>query len=679
MLRGQMARVQVQAQAAAMRGGLDLVSPPGYAKPGTARFSLNYEPEVGGGYRRVGGIERYSGQFQPHLADYTLLAADGGYTGVIVGNTVTGGTSGATGVVCFINEAENQLAVTKIVGGPFVEEVLTVSAVAVGTVTGVGPAVDGFEDNVISAAAAAIYRVDIAQPTGTGPIRGVAILNDVVYCWRDTAGGLATYKATAAGWELVPLYSVVSFDGGSAAYPDGGTLTQGGNTATIRRVVLESGDWGAGTAAGRFIISDITGSFSAAVAGGSGVCNLLGGAAQITQFSGGRVRSVVYNFTASLNTRRLYCCDGVNQEWEFDGSVIVPIATGMGGVRATAVAAHKNHLFYAYRSSLQHSGLGLPYRWSPLFGAGELGAGDTITNLVGVSGSESSAALIALCQDSAWVLYGSSAADWQFTRISEEAGAQADSAHEYGGVLSFDRDKFRQFKPTDTFGNFSYESSSFLVDPLIRGAVAKTAVLVKTRSLYRCFFSDGLALVGLATGGPIEWMPIDYDRTIEVAIGGEINGQHRVFYGSFDGWVYEADVGRSFDGDEIAAGMRLSSLNQQSNVTLKQYRHVEIESQTESAFALAVAAEFSDSDPNSAGVTTSSLNSYRRIYGAGLFWDFESWDRSYWDVALANRVRYAVHGQGRSISILVRSNSANELPHTIKSMTLLYTPRRLAR
>jgi hypothetical protein len=90
-------------------------------------------------------------------------------------------------------------------------------------------------------------------------------------------------------------------------------------------------------------------------------------------------------------------------------------------------------------------------------------------------------------------------------------------------------------------------------------------------------------------------------------------------------------------------------------------------------------AEFSDSDPDYAVVETTNMQNFRKQYGAGLFWDFQSWDRAYWDVALANRVRYPVHGQGRSITILVQSIATNELPHTLKSNTLLYTPRRLAR
>lgn len=671
------ATARVDTQAVILDGGLDLISPPGYAKPGTVKFAINYELEFGGGYRRVGGFERFDGRPAPHLADYVLLEASAGFSGVSVGDTATGATSGATGYVCYVTAT--RIGLTMVAGGPFGLEVINVGGSPVGTVTDDAPEIDGFTDNILAAAAAGPYRDAIQKPPGTGPIRGVAVLNNVVYCWRDVAAELVTYKQGPTGWTVVPLYHQISFDAGAALYAEGSTLSQGGATATVKRVVTESGDWNAGTAAGRLIIDPIAGAFVAGAAAGGGAVNLLGPATQITMFAGGRVDSVVYNFTASQATRRLYCCDGVNAEWEFDGDVLVPISTGMGAVRATRVLAHKNHLFLAYRSSLQHSALGDPYNWTPLLGAGELNTGDPITNLRSVSGSESAAALMAICQDSAWVLYGSSSADWQFVRVSEEAGAQAFSAQEVGGILAFDRDDFRRFRATDTFGNFGYESESRAVQPIVAGATVKCSVLSKNKSKYRCFFSDGLCLVATPVKRGFGWMPIDYGRVIECAVGAEINGQYRIFMGDADGWVLEADVGRSFDGAAVQAGIRFSSQNQGSNVTEKQYRHVELESLAESAFSMAVAAEFSDADPDLAVVETTSMLNFRQQYGAGLFWNFNSWDRAYWDVSLANRARYPVHGKGRSITLLVQSEADDELPHTIKSNTLLYTVRRMAR
>lgn len=663
-----------------MAGGMDMISPAGYAKPGTCRYTSNYEHEFGGGYRRVGGFERYSGQPAPSAAEYALLEASAGFTSVAIGNTVTGDTSGATGIVFYISDDSKQIALTKVTGSAFTEEQLRVAGTPIGTVTEEQPAVNGFIDNKMSAGAADVYRADIAKPPGSGPIRGAAILNNVTYCWRDSGANLVTYKATSTGWQVVPLFNQVAFTAGSVAPTEGAVLTQGGASATVKRVVLQSGSWAGGTAAGRLVIAPIAGTFAAGVAGGTGVCTLSGPAAAIQMLAGGRVSSVVYNFTASLSTKRLYCCDGVNSEFEFDGTVLVPITTGMGSIKAKHVICHKKHLMYLFNGSLQHSGIGLPYQWSPVVGAAELGTGDIGTNLVTIRGSEAAAALLVICQDSAWVLYGNSEADWNFVQISEELGAQPYSAQELTTPLAFDRNDFTKWRPTQAFGNFSFDSASRAIEPLIRGGAVKASVLVKDKSKYRCLFGDGFFVTGTPIEkGDIAWMAGNYGRTMECAVGGEIDGTYRIFYGDADGWVLEADVGRSFDGKPIEATLRQASMNQKSSVVIKQYRRAELEIESESAFELSVAAEFSDGSAEAFGLAVEGDQTDLRQYGAGLFWDFENWDRAYYDAPSVGRPAFSINGQGRSVSLVIRSVSATELPHTIKSGTLLYTPRRLAR
>lgn len=297
-----------------------------------------------------------------------------------------------------------------------------------------------------------------------------------------------------------------------------------------------------------------------------------------------------------------------------------------------------------------------------------------------VRGSESAAALLVICQDSMWVLYGNSESDWNFVQISEEAGAQAYSAQELTTPLAFDRNDFTKIKPTQAYGNFSFDSASRAIEPLIKGAVVKDSVLVKDKSKYRCLFNDGFFVTGTPIEkGEIAWMPGNYGRTMECAVGGEIDGVYRIFYGDADGWVFEADVGRSFDGEEIEATLRQASMSQRSSMVIKQYRRAELEIEAESAFELSVAAEFSDGSAEAFGLTVEGDETPLRQYGSGLFWDFENWDRAYYDAPTTGRPAFSINGQGRSISLVIRSLSASELPHTIKSGTLLYTPRRLAR
>ena len=98
---------------------------------------------------------------------------------------------------------------------------------------------------------------------------------------------LAWQITSAAGWVLVPLMEQISFTAGTTAYTEGSTLTQGAVSSTVKRVVLESGTWGGGTAAGRLIID--------ARMIGQALTNLLKNAFEATPAGGGRCRPKVLN------------------------------------------------------------------------------------------------------------------------------------------------------------------------------------------------------------------------------------------------------------------------------------------------------------------------------------------------------------------------------------------------
>lgn len=682
--------VRNDADVVVLQGGVDLISPPGQAAPGTLRFAINYEADFGGGYSRIGGFERFDGRPRPHLATYVILEAVSTFD-ITVGATVQGSESGAEGKVIWVSPDSTRIALTRLLPGFSFEadEDILLSSTPRGTIANPSPAIDPFLDNDIAYLAAEEYRQFIQKPPGAGPILGVATLNNQVYAWRNEAdlSALRIYRATSSGWTQVDLNFRISFENGTAIYNDATTLTQGSVSANILRVVVTGGEWGAALPAdqarGYFIIEEpVGGSFVAGVATGFGGCTLTGPETPITlaPVLQGKLQIVSHNFFGTANTRRLYGCDNTNKEFEFDGTVYVPLETGVPStVKAQHVAVHKNHLFFSYGSSLQFSGVADPYKWTPLFGAGEIATGDIITNFVAVAGSETSDALMVMCRDSVFVLYGTSEQDWDLKKISDEAGAQPYSGQPMLGPVAFDRDGFNRYRPTDTFGNFAFETASRAIDPLVKNSTVSCSVLAKNRGIYRCFFTDGLFISATPMGDRLVWMPCDYGRLINVVWGGEVAGQYRIFMGDLEGWVFEADVGRSFDGEEVDAGMRLSSLYQRSPVTLKQYRWSELMTEAGSAFELAVGAEFSDSDPDQAAVTQAQLTSFKKQYGVGLFWDFNSWDRAYWDGAAQNQVRYDTEGNGRSMSLLVRSQSDREQPHVLKTLHVIYSVRRLAR
>lgn len=193
-------------------GGLDLVSIPSMIKPGRLISAINFEPDSNGGYRRIAGIERYDGQPRPSDANYSVV------TGTVLGpllvnDTITGVTSGATAVVVTL-VSSTKFVVTKV-SGTFVAETYNVSGSPYGTITSV---IQDNEENLelhatYKAAAADAYRADILTVPGSGYVRGVVYYQGGLYAFRDNAGGTACvmHKATAAGWSSVSFGQELHF------------------------------------------------------------------------------------------------------------------------------------------------------------------------------------------------------------------------------------------------------------------------------------------------------------------------------------------------------------------------------------------------------------------------------------------------------------------------------------
>lgn len=197
-----------------MKGGLNQVSPALTIAPGMAVDCVNFEPSIYGGYKRIGGYERFDGRTAPSDSDYYIaVVVLNAPASVAVGNTITGATSGATAVVLAVNGI-TELVITRVTGS-FVAENITVSAVVKGTIGGI--AINAASTPLLHATyrglAADNYRASITTVPGSGPVRGVKYYNGDVYAFRDNAGATACimHKATTSGWSAVTFGREIQF------------------------------------------------------------------------------------------------------------------------------------------------------------------------------------------------------------------------------------------------------------------------------------------------------------------------------------------------------------------------------------------------------------------------------------------------------------------------------------
>lgn len=670
---------QTKTQNFTLVGGLDVETAQYSRAPGLCMGGYNYESSQETGYERIGGYERFDGRPRPSDATYKILQASSTFTGVSVGDIVNGQTSSATGKVIEVR-ASNQLVLTKVTGTFTAGENIRVGVTVKGVYASDASNINSFDDNTYSALAAADYRSDIGAVPGSGPGRGVAVLNGTVYAFRDNAGGtaLGIYKSTASGWSAITLYKEVSFTAGSGAAPaEGATITKGAVSATVKRVVLQTGTWAGGTAAGRFIISNVTGGNFSAGAFTAGVAATCSGAeTQISLLPGGRLDHVVYNFTGATTTERIYGCDGVNPGFEFDGDVLVPIRTGMTLDTPRHVACHRNHLFFAFKGSAQHSGIQAPYQWTVVTGAAELTVGQDITGFANLPGDVDSAPLMIFSDTRTTVIYGTSSADWKPTTYSTSIGAQRWSSQNIGNPVVLNSLGITPVIQTAEFGNFVIPPASDRVRSYLKSKTTTASVVNRNVNRLRYFFSDGDGMSVTAVGDKLSFMPIHYGSlVVRCATEAQISGVSRNFFMSDDGYVYEGDVGRSFDGSAIEAWVKLAFNHVASPMLKKRFRKVSIEAKPQSACSFSVQGEYSLGVIDISPTATTSVS----FAGNGGLYDISNWDQCYYDAPAQTVQGVRMDGVGTSLSLTIYHTSAKELPHLLQSVTTSYTPRRLER
>lgn len=748
-------------------GGLDQITPPIELTNGTLRYSTNVEVGVRGGYSRIGGYERYSGQVRPSSAQYTVLPAT--ITGAIaIGATITNNAGTVSATVIAVESAA--VVVTKIAGGSFTPGTLRIGGLAVATQTS-AQMTNGASTAKLSATylnlAADSYRADIGAVPGSGRVLGVHQYKGKVYAFRNNAGGTAAvmHVNSAAGWVPVPMgrelkfmqrqsvvtitiaapgvvswashglaagqkvtfsttgalptgitagvtyyvlapaagtFQLAATSGGAAITTTGtqsgvhtayltpsqifdGDIVTGltsGATMTVTRAALSGGTWTT-AASGSLVAATVTGAFTPGEAlqvGGVTIVSAFAADAAITLMPSGRYEFQNHNFGGQAGTLRMYGVDGVNRGFEFDGTVFVPITTGMALDAPVYLRINKNQLFYAFASSLQHSGIGDPYSFAPIFGASELACGDTITGMLAVPGSDGGGAMATFTQNRTLVLYGNSVDDWNLVTYSEEAGAYPYTMQYVRDGIVFDAQGITTLTTTQRFGNFQSAVISDLIGPYLADKITMSSAscTVRRKNQYRLFFDNGEAVYVTYGDGKILGMTTVFlsDPVMCISSMEGASGLEEIYFGSKDGFVYQMDIGTSFDGESIDWSALLSFNHFGGPRQLKRFRKTAIDVSAQGY------AEFNFSTSLSYGSTefaSSAISSLISGTSGGAFWDSFTWDQFYWDGQALLPAEADTVGTAENISLIFSGSSDQYLPFTLNSAVMHFTPQRLLR
>lgn len=689
---------QVKTDVIPLTGGMDSVTTPILVKPGRVISSSNFEPDIFGGYRRMFGIERFDGQTSPSDAKYHIFTCD--ITGsVTAGDTLTGSTSGATAVALLV-VSSTEIVVTKVTG-TFVSEDFEVSAVVEGTVSSVDQeaASTGALHATYKNLAADEYRGDITTVPGSGAVRGVHYYAGDLYAFRDNAGATACvmHKATASGWSAISFGREIQFDNAVGEIFEGDTVTglTSGASGVVQRALLRTGTWSS-AGVGTLVFDSVTsGPFTdgeALQVSAATKADADGADSAITLSPGGRFEFDNVNFFGTSDSLRMYCADGVNELGEFDGTRWVPIRTGITGAKPKFVTGHRNHLFTAIDSSIQHSGVASPYSWTALTGAAELALGAECTGLLPQTGDASSGALVASTNDKIFILYGTSSADWNLVTHSPDSGARAYTLQNIGFAHFLDTKGVTQLITSQAFGGFQLNVLTQAVQQFVdsKRGLEKATCIVRNTNQYRIFFSDGSGLICQVIPNSSSYspkfgaiMPFDYGaytmNTIHSCI--DTSGIERLFGAGDDGYVYELDKGSSFDGDVISAYFMTVFAHSKSPRVKKRYLRTILQFRAENTADLAVGYDLSygNLDPGYGEAVSIGQNMNKSVQSAGGLWDTFDWDSFTWDSSYAQEINVDTKGRGESLALIVSSETDENEPYTIHTAITHYSVGRLNR
>ena len=699
-----------------LAGGLDLVSSALTVKPGRCLAMVNFEPGIAGGYRRCDGFERFDGRPKPSDATFIGFEIDDG-TYLTEGETITGGTSGATGTVVAISG--DWVAVTKVTGTFVDGESLNGGVAEIRSEPLENNAPDQNTEDEFLLAAQEEYRGDIDVVPGAGPVRGAWRRAGTVYAIRDiddSSNVARIYQSSSSGWTTsgITMCQYIYFDAGGAgsaqALPAEGATINGatsGATAIVHRVIEHGGATGTNDAYGYLVLRSVTGTFQnneSLRVGATAFALAAGANATFSLPREGRYRFINHNFFGGSGTRRTYAVNGVGPAFEIDedhrvSPLLLPLVAEDDQPSANTpffIAEHRNYLFLAFPGgSLVHTVVGEPLIVNGFLGAAEFGIGDEITSLSSSAGN----VLVITTDGFTKGLYGSSPEDWDLKPLASKTGGKLNGVQQLDTVYALDDLGISSLARVQSFGDFAAATVSQFVQPLVKAMRLRLtdSTTVRGSSQVRFYFDDASCLVmyvpsaGEANQSGVPGRPefgyLSYPFEVSQVYNSEDEtGQERTYFVSEDaeaeGLVFEDQIGTSFDGDEIQSYLRLAFNHLGSPSYRKHFHRLLLELETPRQIELQIVQDLAygaQENSSASSNQTSSDIDQTTIFGAGGFWDSSNWDEFIWDGQSIATAQAVLNGSGENIGFVIFNESAVAEPFTLQGLTIHYSLRRLQR
>jgi hypothetical protein len=172
-------------------------------------------------------------------------------------------------------------------------------------------------------------------------------------------------------------------------------------------------------------------------------------------------------------------------------------------------------------------------------------------------------------------------------------------------------------------------------------------------------------------------MPFNYGTTYMNTVNScvDINGIERIFASGSDGYVYELDVGTSFDGNNIPAHILTSFNCNKYPRNRKHYHRAVFQASCGNTATVNIGYDLSYASID----TKAGLRTSQTLIGNGSYWEAFIWNQFTWDTPYITDYVIDTPGDGTNINLLAYGDSAVDDPYTILSAICSYSIGRLER
>jgi len=414
---------------------------------------------------------------------------------------------------------------------------------------------------------------------------------------------------------------------------------------------------------------------------GTSIYSATPGGSSWTSIDSGRTNAGKYNFERFNfdGTDKIIVVDGVNAPTVFNSSFSATDVSDSSVVGSRFVVSHRNHMFYAGKSTTkQEVVFSQPFdedAFNSGSGAGSFKVDDEITGIKVFRDD-----LFIFCETRIFKLSGSSSANFAVTDVTRDIGCiNGDTIQEFAGDLIFlGPDGLRTIAGTARIGDVELGTISSNVQSIFNDNIASAtefdSVVITDKTQYRIFFTKSnvgeiqtKGVICVLKGTKFEFSEI---QGIRPACTDSFvsEGNVLVLHGAYQtGYIYRQESGNTFDGTTILGRYRSPDLTFNDPGIRKHMQRVIVNYKPEAAIDADLFVRYDYEAKESARPAAYPLDSSDvvAIYGTAVY------GVPIYGGASQPLVRQSVEGSGFAVALKVE-DGGETAPYSLKGFQLEY-------